>query len=310
MKILLIGANGQLGWELKSSLAALGTLTAFDHAGFDLTRPDQFTKRLRELKPEIIVNAAAYTAVDRAEGELESAHTVNALAPGILGIEAKRLGALLVHFSTDYVFDGELARPYGESDKPNPLSVYGKSKLEGELAIQASDCRHQILRIAWVYGVHGANFLKTILKFANVKVARDQPELVARVKNTLNRPELRVVNDQWGAPISTLRLAGVLPLLLEKLNGSGQAFSGSPGLYHLSPLGCTTWYEYALHIVTRFNINADILPTTTQLMDRPAKRPANSLLDSARFLHDFNLSVGHWHEGFEEVRRVLSSTHN
>ncbi len=291
MKILLIGANGQLGWELKSSLAALGTLTAFDHTGFDLTQPQKFTAQLRELRPEIIVNAAAYTAVDRAEGEPEAARAVNALAPGILGEEAKRIGALLVHFSTDYIFDGELSRPYHEGDKPNPLGIYGKSKYEGELAIQASGCRHLILRIAWVFGAHGSNFLKTILQLAR------------------NQPVIRVVNDQWGAPISASRLAGILTILLEKLHGSRNAFAGSPGLYHLSPSGCTTWYEYALHIVTQFEIQTEVHPTTSKLFNRPAKRPANSLLDSARFLRDFNLSVGHWHEGFEEVRRALSSMH-
>jgi len=286
--ILLIGKNGQLGWELERCLAPLGGLAAFDREGFDLTTPEIFTGRLRELQPQIIVNAAAYTAVDRAETEPDLAHMLNATAPGILGEEAKRLGALLVHFSTDYVFDGAQTTPYREDDPPNPQSVYGKSKLEGERAIQASGCRHLILRIGWVYGTHGSNFLKTILSAARTQ------------------PALRVVNDQWGAPCSTARLAGVLRSVLERIKDSGAALSGSPGLYHLSPAGCTTWYEFALEIVTRFRLGSAVYPTTSESLSRPAKRPGNSLLDSSRFMSEFKLGLGHWHSGFTEVSRILS----
>lgn len=289
MRILLLGADGQLGLELKRSLAAIGTLTSFNRAGFDLTQPDKFRVQLRELKPEIVVNAAAYTAVDRAESEPDIARAVNSLATGILGEEARRLNALLVHFSTDYVFDGEKSTPYIESDSPKPLCIYGQSKYEGELAIQASGCRHLILRISWVYGVHGANFLKTILKIAR------------------NQPSISVVNDQWGTPITTHRLARTLSTLLANAHKPGSLFTGSPGTYHLSPSGCTTWYEYALHIVSRFGLETEVHPMTTSSLNRPARRPGNSLLDSTRFHRDFGLSVGHWVEGFEEVCSSLES---
>ncbi len=283
MRILLTGSNGQLGWELQRALAPLGELAAFDHSVFDLTRPSEFVPILRQFKPDIIVNAAAYTAVDKAESEPELAHAVNALAPGILGEEARRLGALLIHFSTDYVFDGSLTRPYTEGDLPNPQSVYGRAKLEGECAIQATACRHLIFRIAWVYGEHGANFLKTILKLAR------------------SQPSINVVNDQWGTPTSARSLAAVMRSLLQKSPPADLGHSDSEGVYHLSPAGSTTWFEFALAIATRFQLQARIYPTTSENSPRAAKRPFNSLLDSTRFRNCHGLGLDHWRTEFDDA---------
>jgi dTDP-4-dehydrorhamnose reductase len=289
VRILLAGKHGQLGHELERTLATIGDLSAFDRVGFDLTQPNDFKAQVRALRPQIIVNAAAYTAVDRAESESALAYDVNALAPGILAEEAKRLDALLVHFSTDYVFDGSLTRPYLEGDTPSPQSVYGTSKLDGERAIQASGCRHLILRISWVYGTHGANFPKTILKLAK------------------SQSMLRVVNDQWGAPTNAGRVASVLRDLLLLIHSRPSIYSQSPGLYHLSPAGCVNWYEFALEIVTRNGLTVPVYPTTSESFVRPAKRPANSLMDNSKFLKDFQLSLGHWRNGFDDVSTLLSS---
>ena len=190
MRILLTGRTGQVGWELERRLLPLGQLVAFDRVSLDLASPDQIVARVREVRPDLIVNAAAYTAVDRAETEPRLAAQVNATAPRILAEEASRLGAALIHYSTDYVFDGTKSTPYIESDSPNPLNAYGKSKLEGERSIQASGCRHLILRTSWVYGLRGTNFLVTILRLAR------------------ERPELRVVDDQIGAPTWCRDVAG------------------------------------------------------------------------------------------------------
>ena len=189
MRILLLGAQGQVGWELARRLPALGTVTATDRATLDLANPDAIRGAVRAASPEVIVNAAAYTAVDKAESEPELATAINGYAPGILGEEAARAGALLVHYSTDYVYDGKKAGAYVETDATNPVSAYGRSKLAGELAIATSGCRHLIFRTCWVYGPRGRNFLLTILKAAR------------------ERPELKVVDDQLGAPTSSIAIA-------------------------------------------------------------------------------------------------------
>ena len=181
-KILITGKNGQVGWELQRALAAFGQVIAIDSGEMDLADPDAIRRTMREVHPDIIINPAAYTAVDKAEGDSESAMAVNGIAPGILADEAQRLGAVLVHYSTDYVFDGNNPEPYTENDVPNPQSVYGRTKLAGEQAVQASGCKHLIFRTSWVYGVHGANFVKTVLRLAK------------------DRNELRIVADQFGAP--------------------------------------------------------------------------------------------------------------
>ena len=300
MKILLTGRNGQLGWELAHSLAPLGELAALDRAGLDLADPDRIRSALRELKPGIIVNAAAYTAVDRAESEPEAAFAINAHAPGVLAEEAKRLGALLVHYSTDYVYDGAKAAPYLEDDPTNPLGVYGASKLEGERAIAASGARYWIFRTSWVYAPRGKNFLLTILR-----VARE------------GKP-LRVVADQFGAPTSAAMLARataqalttqgqVLSTQAQALTAQVQSISrlSSPppdrdggreptptetpaqylappsGIYHMSASGRTSWHGFACAILREFGIADPVAPIAAVEYPTPARRPANSLLLAA-----------------------------
>ena len=228
--ILLTGINGQLGWELQRTLAPLGTVVGLDRAQLDLSQPEMIRTVVREYRPDIIVNPAAYTAVDKAEAEPEQAHAINATAPGVLAEEAKKLGALLVHYSTDYVFDGGKTDPYSEDDRPNPQSVYGRSKLAGEDAVRASGCAHVILRTSWVYGVHGGNFVKTVLRLAR------------------ERDELRIVADQFGAPTWARRLALGSAEILRQCRANPDDASRL-GLFHLTAAGRTNWHEYAEEIV-------------------------------------------------------------
>ncbi|HEX6266246.1 MAG TPA: dTDP-4-dehydrorhamnose reductase, partial [Burkholderiales bacterium] len=237
MRILLVGRNGQVGRELAQALAPLGEVNAPSRAQLDLTDADRIAAVVRGASPEVIVNAAAYTAVDRAESEPDAAFSVNASAPRLLAEEAARLGALLVHYSTDYVFDGEKAGPYAEDDTPRPLNVYGASKLAGERAIAAAGCRHLILRTSWVYGPHGSNFMRTILRAAR------------------ERPELRVVDDQWGAPTSSTALARATARLLP---------SHPEGLYHITAAGKTTWYGFARAIVARAGLRTPVVPIRSE----------------------------------------------
>ena len=223
-RILLTGRNGQVGWELERTLAPLGEVLAFDRKGFDLAEPDEICHSLRELKPDIIVNAAAYTAVDRAEAESDMAMAINATAPGIMAEEARRLGALLVHYSTDYVFDGAKSAPYTEEDATGPVNTYGRSKLAGERAIWESGCRHLIFRTSWVYGTRGGNFLRTILRLA------------------AERDELRVVDDQIGAPTWCRMIAEASSLALARPDVP-------VGLYHLAGSGETSWFGFARAIL-------------------------------------------------------------
>lgn len=279
----MTGRNGQVGWELARALAPLGELIALDRSELDLAKPDQIDTVLERIQPEIIVNAAAYTAVDKAESEPELAQTVNARAPGILAAHARQTGALLVHYSTDYVFDGGKVAPYVEDDAPNPLSVYGKTKLEGERAIQASGCRHLILRTAWVYAARGRNFLLTILRLAR------------------ERPELRVVNDQFGAPTSAAAIAAATATLLASTAGSGSAPSG---MFHLTAAGRTSWYDFANLIVAKAGAPAaTVQPIPTSDYPTLARRPANSCLDNARIVQVFGIQMAAWQD---EANRVLS----
>ena len=246
MKVLLTGRTGQVGWELERLLEEV---VATDRGTLDLADDASIQRTLRDKKPQVIINAAAYTAVDKAESEKDLAFRVNGVAPGILAEEAKRLGALLVHYSTDYVFDGEKKTPYLEDDAPNPLSVYGASKLEGERRIRASGCRHLILRTSWVYAVRGRNFF---LAMKNAK-----------------KP-LRVVDDQRGVPTSARFLAENSILLIGK---------NAEGLLNLVPSGETTWYGFARAILGE---QADITPIASREYPTPARRPANSVLDNRR----------------------------
>jgi len=274
LRILLTGRNGQVGWELQGALAPLGELTALGRAELDLGDAGRIRDAVRTTKPDVVVNAAAYTAVDKAEAERDLAFAVNAVAPGILADEAKRAGALLVHFSTDYVFDGTKGSPYTETDPTCPINVYGASKLEGERSIAASGCRHLILRTSWVYGPRGNNFMLTMLRLAR------------------ERPELRVVDDQVGAPTSSLAIARATAQLLRP---------GAGGLYHLSAAGETTWCGFARAIFARAGIATPVLAIRTEDYPTPARRPRNSRLDCSRLRKDFDVALAPWEDQLSEV---------
>lgn len=291
MKILLLGKNGQLGWELQRSLAPLGDVIALDrhsqdHCG-DLANLDGLAQTVRALRPDVIVNAAAHTAVDKAESEPELARTLNALASGVLAQEASKLGAWLVHYSTDYVFDGSGSRPWTESDVPAPLSVYGRTKLEGEQLIARHCQRHLILRTSWVYAARGGNFAKTMLRLAQ------------------ERERLTVIDDQFGAPTGAELLADVTAHAICQLLQRPQ----DAGLYHLAASGETTWNGYAKHVITQAQrtqealkiIANEIASVPTSAFPTPAKRPHNSRLDCARLQAVFGLTLPAWQQGVDRM---------
>ena len=289
MNILLLGKNGQVGWELQRSLAVLGQVTALGHGEADFTQPQAVAQAVRALCPDVIVNAAAHTAVDKAESEPGRARLLNATTPGVLAEEAARLGAWLVHYSTDYVFDGSGSRPWRETDAPAPLSVYGATKLEGERLIQQSGCRHLILRTSWVYAARGGNFAKTMLRLAQ------------------ERERLTVIDDQWGAPTGADLLADVTAHAIRHLQQRPQ----DGGLYHCVAGGETTWHSYAKYVVEHarqaqpaINIKAtEIAPVPTSAFPTPARRPHNSRLDNARLQAAFGLRLPPWQQG---VARMLT----
>ena len=279
MRILLTGKGGQVGHALQRRLATNADLFAVGSADCDLANPDAIRALVKRVKPNVIINPAAYTAVDRAESEPEAAHAVNAVAPGILAEQAEACGATLIHFSTDYVFDGLLTRPYTELDPPCPTSVYGASKLAGEQAIQSACSRYLILRTSWVYGLHGNNFAKTMLRLAT------------------ERDSLNVVADQFGTPTSAERLAEVTEELLTHAH-----LSDASGVYHITPTGQTNWHAYASHVIQKAHdlgwplrtpvgaINA--IPTSAY--PTPARRPTNSVLSTAKFQDTFDLPLPAW----------------
>lgn len=285
MKILLTGRNGQVGWELERALAPLGEIVATDRSTLDLSDPDAIRRVVREVKPEIIVNAAAYTAVDKAESEPELAMRINGFAPGVLAEEAKRLGALLVHYSTDYVFDGEKVAPYVEEDTTNPINVYGKSKLGGEKAIQASTCRHLILRTSWVYGPRGHNFLLSILRAAR------------------ERPQLRVVADQVGAPTSSDSIARTSARLL-RLQARGNVALDRCTL-HVSARGETSWYAFAETILEREKIGTAVVPISAKEYSSAARRPKNSLLSNDKLRTITGEVLPDWSDDLDAVLTAL-----
>ena len=255
MRILLIGRSGQVGWELARLLPSLGETLAVGRDALDLADADAVRRLVRETRPDLIVNAAAYTAVDKAEAEPELAMQVNGTAPGAMAEEAKRLGAMLVHYSTDYIFDGSKTQPYQEDDPPGPLNVYGRTKLAGEHAIQASGCRHLILRTSWVYGPRGKNFYLTIA----AKAAKGDP--------------LRVVDDQRGVPTTSGFLAEKTLTLIGK---------DASGAFHLVPGGETTWFAFAREIVRLKKSASDVRPIKSGEFPAAARRPANSVLDNGK----------------------------
>jgi dTDP-4-dehydrorhamnose reductase len=274
LRILLTGATGQVGWELRRTLAPLGEVKPFDRFGLDLADTPPLVATVRALQPQVIVNAAAYTAVDKAEAERDMAFAVNATAPRVLAEEAKRIGALLVHYSTDYVFDGAKDTPYVEDDAPDPINVYGASKLAGERAIVGTGCRSLILRTSWVYGPRGKNFYLTMLRLAK------------------ERSELKVVDDQRGAPTSSLEIARATATLLDK---------GAQGLYHMTAAGETSWCGFARAILERAGIATPVVPIRTQDYPTPAARPPNSRLDCSKLRAAHGVSLAPWERALDEV---------
>ena len=287
MNILVLGKNGQVGWELQRSLALLGQVTALDfdsseHCG-DFSQPDKVAATVRALRPQVIVNAAAHTGVDKAESEPDLAQLLNATTPGVLAQEAAKTGALLVHYSTDYVFDGSGSRPWTESDAPAPLSVYGRTKWEGEQLIEQSGAQHLILRTSWVYAARGGNFAKTMLRLAQ------------------ERERLTVIDDQWGAPTGADLLADVTAHAIRHL----QARPQDAGLYHVAAGGETNWNLYAKHVLAQaqqaqpaIKIKAtEVAPVPTSAFPTPAVRPYNSRLDTRKLQTTFGLTLPPWQQG-------------
>ena len=295
MKILLLGKNGQVGWELQRSLLPLGEVIALDRASAplcgDLLRPQALAETVRAVAPDVIVNAAAYTAVDKAESEPEAARRINAEAVGVLAREAKALGAWLLHYSTDYVFDGSGNQPWQEDQATGPLSVYGQTKLEGEQQIAASGAKHLIFRTSWVYAARGGNFAKTMLRLAQ------------------EREALSVINDQWGAPTGADLIADVTAHAVRHMS----AHEGDGGLYHLVASGETNWHAYASHVIERAqSLRPDLdwkvqsiaaVPTTA--FPTPAARPLNSRLDTQKLQATMQLHLPAWQHGVERMLREI-----
>ncbi len=299
--ILLTGLSGQVGWEMRRSLAPLGKIITPSCRELDLADPDAIRRVVREVRPHFIVNPAAYTAVDRAETEAAAALAINGVAPGILAEEARRMHAALVHFSTDYVFDGTKPGPYRETDAVNPESVYGRSKLAGEEAIRAVDLPHLIFRTSWVYGARGKNFMRTILRLA------------------AERESLKVVDDQVGAPTWSRMIAETVSLAVSRWCPAGVAQSPLAelsGTYHLTCAGQVSWHGLACAIVDLYEAqreyrnwprlrltSRDIQPISSSEYPTEAKRPANSILDNSKLGKAFGLELPYWHETLDLVMK-------
>jgi dTDP-4-dehydrorhamnose reductase len=302
IRALVTGARGQVGAELVRALAGRAEVAAHDRASLDLADRDAIVRALRDARPDLILNAGAYTAVDRAESEAEAARAVNGVAPAIIADEAKRLGALLVHFSTDYVYDGTKPSPYVESDPPNPLGVYGRTKLEGDDAVAQSGCDHVILRTSWVYAPFGSNFMLTMLKLA------------------ATRDELRVVDDQHGAPTSGARIARAVTSLLMGADLEREIAAHdiarareSGGVYHATAEGATTWFEFAQAIFAERARSPGHAFTAPRLIAIPAReyptaarRPANSRLDCTKLRETFGVRLGPWRDGLREAMSAIA----
>jgi dTDP-4-dehydrorhamnose reductase len=295
--ILLTGKNGQIGAELLRFLPQLGEVVALDREHLDLSKPDDISRTIREVQPQLIVNAAAYTAVDQAETDETMAQAVNGEAPGVMAEEAKKIGAALIHYSTDYVFDGSKETPYDETDAANPINVYGKTKFAGEQAIRSSCAPHLIFRTAWVYATRGRNFLLTILHLAT------------------EREELRIVNDQVGAPVCASNLAAATSKILAGMcerNNGGFVFPEASGTYHMSAEGQTTWYDFAKTILEKAEttsrdlpwlaaatsgrplIARRVIPISTEEFRSPTPRPAYSVLSNCRLIQTFGVALPDW----------------
>jgi dTDP-4-dehydrorhamnose reductase len=294
MKILLLGKNGQVGWELQRALAPLGDLVALDRHSAnglsgDLSDPEALRASIRQVKPDVIVNAAAYTAVDKAESETELADRVNALASQVMAEEALALDAWLVHYSTDYVFNGEGQTPWLETAAVSPVNHYGASKLAGEQAIIASKCKYLIFRTSWVYGARGNNFAKTMLRLAK------------------DRESLGVIADQIGAPTGADLIADVTALAIQQI----QRQPALAGLYHLAAAGEVSWHGYATHVIDFAKANGEELavtvinPIDTSEYPTPARRPLNSRLDTQKLRDNFSLHLPDWQSGVTRMLREV-----
>ena len=303
MKILLLGCNGQVGWELQRSLAPLGEVLALSRhsreACGDLSQPEALVQTVMNFHPQVIVNAAAHTAVDKAESEPELAQLLNATAPGALAQAAKAVGAWLVHYSTDYVFNGQGDAPWQEDDATAPLNVYGQSKREGERLIAASGCQHLIFRTSWVYASQGGNFAKTMLRLAQ------------------ERERLTVIDDQWGAPTGADLIADVTAHAVRQVTSAAHAAQALSGTYHLVAAGQTTWHGYARHVIETaqhghphlsFKVQ-DIAPVASSAFVTPARRPHNSRLNTGKLQTTFGLQMPHWQQGVDRLlAEILSPT--
>jgi len=284
MKILLIGKNGQVGWELQRSLMPLGEVIALDRSQCDLSFPETIPAIVQRVKPNIIVNAAAYTAVDKAEEEEELATAINSTSVGVLAEEAKKLNALLLHYSTDYVFDGTKKTPYIEEDETNPLNVYGQSKLSGEKLIQQAELGYIIFRTSWVFATRGSNFAKTMLRLAS------------------ERDELKVVADQFGAPTSAELIADITALVIQQFIINPQLIGEKSGVYHLAASGKTNWHGYAQHVLKIASdlgcalkvLPEQVIPIATADFPMPAKRPMNSCIDTSKLQLAFGVTLPDW----------------
>ena len=286
MKILLLGKNGQVGWELRRTLAPLAEVTAVDYPEINFTDVPALRRLVADAHPDAVVNAAAYTAVDKAETEPELCRQINAIAPGVLAEEAKKIGALMVHYSTDYIFDGTKSSPYVETDVPNPLGAYGRSKLEGDQAVKASGADHLIFRLCWVYGARGQNFMLTMQRLAR------------------EREKLHVVGDQFGCPTWSRMIAETTALALKEILGCVD-ISACNGEYHLAASGQTSWHGFASGIIellpeTERKCRA-VEKITTSEYPLPAKRPAYSVLDCGKLEKTFGLRLPDWESSLREV---------
>ena len=283
---LIIGKIGQVGFELRRTIAALGRVTAVDYPDIDLTNPASVRRWVREVQPSVIINAADYTAVDKAETEFERANQINGIAPGVIANEAKAVGALLVHYSTDYVYDGTKTSPYLETDAPNPLSAYGRSKLAGDDAILKSGVNHLIFRLCWVYGARGQNFMLTMMRLAR------------------EREKLRVVNDQFGCPTWSRMIAETTALALKQTLAAANPASLN-GIYHLAASGHTSWHGFAEAIIAAMpdaeKKCKQVEPIPTSEYPLPARRPAYSVLSCDKLHQAFGLRLPDWRDSLQQV---------
>ena len=287
--ILLIGATGQVGHELRTPLAEIGDVTAPGRDGLDLTAPDTIQSAVRAAAPDVIVNAAAYTAVDDAENEPDRAEAINARGPGVLAETAAEVGAWLVHYSTDYVFDGTSTRPYVERDATNPINVYGRTKRAGERTIQAAGGPHLILRTSWVYSARRSNFLRSMLRLAD------------------EHDTLTIVDDQTGTPTSAGWIAAATATILQRLR-DWDVPEAESGLYHLAASGQTSWYGFARAIFARFGRDhVTVEPIPTAEYPTPAARPAYTVLDSSKVRTTFGLDIPTWSEQLDGLRRDMEA---